>query len=354
MSNPIDMTELIDRLLLVATLNSTLVHFLLSSQIEGKVDQDRVDSLTQGLMRTRQWMENATTTEGIPESTANIMGLIVKRLAQIESLLPKLSVRAHSAAKIAPTAEILSFLDESQEPIKTSEDTKVTSVSTSTPDIVYVRDEEEEEPEEPYVKAQIEDDEWGYIGQQRRLIDQYSKRCHVLLPTFWFEALRELHKYTSKSPYIADIIGEPSKTIIRVIKGLLTEAPGARLLQDLSKRRPQERDLMGSECERIDRAVANYFRGIEPILKGEKLNVQEKIDEAAANFDMFDWGGPELEKRIIKRFNQKAEEALREAESDSDEMRQVILAEVSKLLCKLQLAILAEPRLREILAQMKP
>jgi hypothetical protein len=353
-SDPVDMNELIDRLLLVATLNSTLVHFLLSSQIEGKVDPDRVDSLTQGLKRTRQWMENATTAEGIPESTANIMGLIVKRLSQIESLLPKLSIKAQSAARVAPTAEILSFLDESQKPIETTDETQVISAASRAPDLVSVVDEEEEEPEEPYVKAQMEDDVSGYIGQQRRLIDQYSKRCHVLLPTFWFEVLKELHKYSSKSPYISDIIEEPSKTIIRVIKGLLTEAPGARLLQDLSKRRPQERDLMGSECERIERAVANYFRGVEPILKGEKLRVQDKIDEAAAIFDGFDWGGPELEKRIIKRFNQRTEEALRAAENDSDEMRQVILAEVSKLLCKLELAILAEPRLREILAQMKP
>lgn len=353
MSEPLDLNELIDRLLLVATLNSTLVHFLLSSQIEGKVDPDRVDSLTQGLKRTREWMENATTANGIPESTANIMGLIVKRLSQIESLLPKLSVRAQSAEAVAPTAEILSLLDGGHSSPTQRTEVITSEVTHADSELVPVMDDEEEPPE-PYTKTQIEDDEWGYIGQQRRLIDQYSKRCHVLLPTFWYEVLRELHKYQSKSPYIADIIEEPSKTIIRVIKGLLTEAPGARLLQDLSKRRPQERDLMGSECERIERAVAKYYKGVEPILKGERLRVQEKIDEAAATFDGFDWGGPELEKRIIKRFNQRAEEALREAESDSDEMRQVILAELSKLLCKLQLAILAEPRLREILAQMKP
>ncbi len=352
MSEPIDMNELIDRLLLVATLNSTLVHFLLSSQIEGQVDPDRVDSLTQGLKRTRQWMENATTAEGIPESTANIMGLIVKRLSQIESLLPKLSVRAQTSST-APTAEILSLLDGGHK-APTRTDVVTTETTHSDSGLVSVKGEEEQEPEEPYIKTEIEDDEWGYIGQQRRLIDQYSKRCHVLLPTFWYEVLRELHKYQSKSTYMGDVIDEPSKTVMRVIKGLLTEAPGARLLQDLSKRRPQERDLMGSEIERIERAVANYYRGVEGILKGEKLRVQEKIDEASATFDGFDWGGPELEKRIIKRFNQRAEEALRSAESDSDEIRQVILAEVSKLLCKLQLAILAEPRLREILTQMKP
>ncbi|MCK4483535.1 MAG: hypothetical protein KAU89_01835, partial [Candidatus Thorarchaeota archaeon] len=97
MSEPFPMDELVDRLLLIATLNSTLIHFLLSSQIEGSIDPDRVDSLTQGLKRTRKWMEDATTSEGIPSSTANIMSLIVKRLSQIESLLPKLSIIAKKA-----------------------------------------------------------------------------------------------------------------------------------------------------------------------------------------------------------------------------------------------------------------
>ncbi len=348
------MEELVDRLLLIATLNSTLVHFLLSSQIEGKVDPDRVDSLTQGLKRTRQWMENATTAEGIAESTANIMGLIVKRLSQIETLLPKLSVRAKQS-EATPTAEILSLLDDSQRAAATLTTTeRVVSSPSPSADFVSVVDGAEEEPEDPYIKTDMEDDQWGFIGQNRRFIDQYSKRCHVLLPSFWLEVLKEIHKYQSKSPFMADIIETPSKVFIKVIKGLLTEAPGARLLQDLSKRRPQERDLMASELERIERAVANYFSGLENLLKGEKVRPKEKISEAQATFAGFDWGGPELEKRLIKRLNQRAEEEMHAAEQASDPTRQVIHAEVSKLLCKLQLGILAEPRLREILAMMKP
>ncbi|MGY5876300.1 MAG: hypothetical protein RTU30_11190 [Candidatus Thorarchaeota archaeon] len=355
MSEPIKMEELVDRLLLIATLNSTLVHFLLSSQIEGKVDPDRVDSLTQGLKRTRQWMENATTAQGIAESTANIMGLIVKRLSQIEILLPKLSVRAKQS-EATPTAEILSLLDDSKRATdpRLSSETVVSTASPASTDFVSVLEDSEEEPAEPYTKTDIEDDQWGFIGQNQRFIDQYSKRCHVLLPSYWLEVLKEIHKYQSKSPFMADIIETPSKIFIKVIKGLLTEAPGARLLQDLSKRRPQERDLMASEMERIQRAVANYFSGLENLLKGEKVRPKEKISEAQATFAGFDWGGPELEKRLIKRLNQRAEEELQAAEQASDPTRQVIHAEVSKLLCKLQLGILAEPRLREILAMMKP
>jgi len=71
-------------------------------------------------------------------------------------------------------------------------------------------------------------------------------------------------------------------------------------------------------------------------------------------FDGFDWGGPDLEKRIIKRFNQRCEETLHDAETATDPAKQVIYAEATKLLCKLQHALLAEPRFREILAQMKP
>ncbi|MHA2302033.1 MAG: hypothetical protein ACXACD_13890, partial [Candidatus Thorarchaeota archaeon] len=214
--------------------------------------------------------------------------------------------------------------------------------------------EEEEAPVEPYRKVEVENDEWGLIGQMQRMITSYSKRCHVLLPTFWVDALRELHKYRSDSPYYGDVIELPGRVLVKIVKGLLTEAPGARLLQDLSKKRQQENHLNPSEMERIERAVAKYFTGVVDVLTEKEFKVEDKISEAHASFDSFGWGGPELEKRLIKRINQQCQEALQNAESASDPPRQVIYAEIAKLLTKLQHAILAEPRLREILAQMKP
>ncbi|MHA1246615.1 MAG: hypothetical protein ACTSPE_04755 [Candidatus Thorarchaeota archaeon] len=351
MSSEFRLEDLLDRLLLIETLNSTLIHFILSSQVAGSVDPDRVDSLTQGLMRTRKWIEETLSHEGIPASTANILGLVVKRLSQLESLLPKLSQKAKEAEQRSAAQEILSLLDESA---RRSAATGEGVQPAGAPGIVPLVEAEPEEEAEPYRKVEIEDDEWGLISQTSQLIRQYSKRCHVLLPTFWFEALRELHKYQSPSPFIADAIQIPAEFLTRIIRGLLTEAPGARLLQDLMSSRPQENTLSTTEMERIERAVAKYFAGLEHLLKGEELHVQEKISEAQTAFDGFGWGGPELEKRLIKRINQRCQEALQSAESDSDPHRQVIYAEVTKLLCKLQHAILAEPRLREILAQMKP
>ena len=90
------------------------------------------------------------------------------------------------------------------------------------------------------------------------------------------------------------------------------------------------------------------------VFSRKDVNVAEKILEAQTAFDGFGWGGPDLEKRLIKRINQQCEEALQSAESASDMARQVIYAEITKLLCKLQHAILAEPRPSEILSQMKP
>ena len=344
--------DLIDRLLLIVTLNSTLIHFLLSSQVEESIDPDRVDSLTQGLLRTRKWMEEATTMKGVPPSTQNILSLIVKRLAQIESLLPKLSNKAKEAER-TPTHEILSLLDSGQEAGQAQSGTLAQSQSPET-ELVPLVGEEPVKTVEPYRKVDVEDDQFGLIGQTQRLIQQYSQRCHVLLPTFWLEVLREVHKYRSDSPYIGDAIELPARILVKITKGLLTEAPGARLLQDLMKNRQQESYTSGSEMERIERAVAKYFAGVEGVLKESKVNVKEKILEAQTAFDGFGWGGPELEKRLIKRLNQECEEALHNAESTTDEARQIIYAEVTKMLCKLQHAILAEPRLQEILAQMKP
>jgi hypothetical protein len=348
--------DLIDRLLLIVTLNSTLIHFLLSSQVEGSIDPDRVDSLTQGLLRTRKWMEEATTMKGVPPSTQNILSLIVKRLSQVESLLPKLSDKAKQAEK-NPATEILSFLDGAKAPVGTATPAQAGVTTTDTPsetELVPLVGETETKTVEAYRKVDVEDDQFGLIGQTQRQIQQYSSRCHVMLPTWWLEVLREIHRYRSDSPYLGDVIELPSRILVKITKSLLTEAPGARLLQDLMKSRQQENYLNGSEQERIERAVSKYFQGLEGILKEEDVDVKEKILEAQTAFDGFGWGGPELEKRLIKRLNQQCEEALQSAESASDQARQVIYAEITKLLCKLQHAMLAEPRPREILAQMKP
>lgn len=353
---PMKMEDLIDRLLLISTLNSTLVHFLLSSQVEGYVDPDRVDSLRQGLTRTRKWMEDATVSDDIPASTANIMGLIVKRLSQIENILPKLSERAKRAEAVGgPAQEILSLLD-GEQPTTTLDHvtTESTTATTGSEIVPLVTTPEVEEPEEAYHKVDVEDDEFGLIGQSERMIQQYSKRCHTLLPTFWLEVLRELHRYRSKSTYFGDTLEMPSRVLNTIIKGLLTEAPGARLLQDLAKKRPPENFLDASEQERIERAVARYFSGLEGLLKDEIPDVEDRISDAQIAYQGFEWGGADLEKRIIKRLNQQAEEALQNAQESNDDTRKIIYAEITKLLCKLQLGILAEPRLREILAQMKP
>ncbi len=345
--------DLIDRLLLIVTLNSTLIHFLISTQVEETMDPDRVDSLTQGLLRTRKWMEEATTMKGVPPSTQNIISLIVKRLSQIESLLPKLSNKARQMESGAAAQEILPLLDGKEAPngkITTTDGT----VQTRDVELVPLVGEEKPKPLESYRKVDVEDDLFGLIGQSQRLIQQYSSRCHILLPTFWLESLRELHRYRSDSPFLGDVIELPARILVKIAKGLLTEAPGARLLQDLMKHRQQESYLNGSEMERVERAVTKYFQGVEPVLKEDKLDVKEKILEAQTAFDGFGWGGPDLEKRIIKRLNQEVEEAIQNATSASDPSRQVIYAEIAKLLGKLQHAILAEPRTSEILAQRKP
>ncbi len=344
--------DLIDRMLLLVTLNSTLIHFLLSSQVEGSIDPDRVDSLTQGLLRTRKWMEEATTMKGIPPSTQNILSLIVKRLSQVESLLPKLSDKAKQAEQ-TPAQEILSFLDGTKS-AAVAQPGKSSTPTTVETDLVPLVGGTEVKPVEAYRKVDVEDDQFGLIGQIQRQIQQYSARCHVMLPTWWLEVLREIHRYKSESPYLGDVIELPSRIMVKITKGLLTEAPGARLLQDLLKSRQQENYLNASEQERIERAVSKYFQGLEGILKENDVNVKDKILEAQTAFDGFGWGGPELEKRLIKRINQECQEALQSAESASDKPRQVIYAEITKLLCKLQHAMLAEPRPREILAQMKP
>ena len=100
--------------------------------------------------------------------------------------------------------------------------------------------------------------------------------------------------------------------------------------------------------------MAKYFSGVVNVLTENEIKAKEKIVEAQTHFDAFGWGGPELEKRLIKRINQQSEEAMQSAEASTDPARAAVYAEVTKLLCKLQHAVLAEPRMRQILAEIKP
>jgi hypothetical protein len=359
--------DLIDKILLIETLNSTLVHFILSSQVEGSIDPDRVDSLAQGLQRTRKWIEETTVEEGVPPSTANILSLIVKRLSQLESLLPKLSQRAKQMEMSGATQEILSLLEgtsraaqsameevRSTSPLASPSEGTIAAATPSDSGSIPLISQAQLPKPEPYKKVDVEDDTFGLVGQASSLVQQYSKRCHVLLPIFWLEVLREIHKYRSQSQYMSDAVEIPAQMVSKIIRTLLTEAPGARLLQDLLRTRTQESTLEASEVERVERSVAKYFVGLEPLLKGDSPDVPAKLAEAQNALDGFGWGGPELEKRLIKRINQQCQETLQAAESVTDDQRKVIYAETTKLLCKLQHAILAESRLTAIMAEMKP
>ncbi len=377
MSQQFRIEELIDKILLIETLNATLIHFMLSSEVEGSIDPDRVDALIQGLTKTRVWLEESANEERVPQSIGNILSLLAKRLAQLESLLPKLSRRAKEIERAGTAQEIISLLDgippvtdmrTRSSPTPATPPQQVGSPGIPQNDTTEVMQRVAEQPTlspsstmatrvtptQTFRRVDIEDDQFGLVGQNRYLIEQYSKRCHVLLPIFWFEVMREIHRYRSQSSAMGDVVEIPSQIITKIVKTLLTEAPGARLLQDLLKHREQEDTLQPSEIERVERAVAKYFHGVEDVLRGQLSNVSEKIVEAQNAIDGFGWGGPELEKRLIKRIHQHCQEALQSAESVTDDMRKIIYAETTKLLCKVQHAILAEPRLQAILAEMKP
>ncbi|NWF94920.1 MAG: hypothetical protein HXY34_02150 [Candidatus Thorarchaeota archaeon] len=375
MAQPFRQEDLIDKLLLVETLNSTLIHFVLSTQAEGVIDPDKVDSLIQALTKTRVWLEETINANGIPPSTSNILSLIVKRLSQLESLLPRVSQRAKEVERSGAAQEIISILEGS--PKAASQVTRAVTASAAAPavaaqeavstpgtgteqapssqsDLVPLVKAPELPRPEPFKKVEIEDDEFGLISQTQHIIQQKRNQAHILLPVFWLEVLKEVHRYRSESAHFGDAVEVPGQIVAKIVRVLLTEAPGARLLQDLLKYRNQESTLEPSEIDRVERAVSKYYHGLEELLSGKEVILADKIAEAQNALDGFGWGGPELEKRLIKRIYQQCQETLQEALSVTDVPRQVICAETVKLLCKLQHAVLAEPRLQAILAEMKP
>ncbi len=348
--------ELIDKMLMVSTLNATLIQFLINIHLSQEVDPDKVDSLRQGLARARSWMEEMSLNTSLKSSTVNILSLIVKRIAQIEQLLPDLvnitNIQPVPKPKTGPKpsgaiegAATLPLIQGNAPQASIPQSDLLDLVPTTPP-----------EPEKDEFKRVKEvDDRFGYVANIDRMIEDYSRRAHIIIPLFWGEAIKELHRYTARSEVLDKVIEIPTLAIMSIIKSLLSEAPGARLLIELKHKRPEEKYLSATEEERVRRAVSKYFESASVLLNDEKYNLNSIIAESRREFLSFDWGGPDLEKRILKMLQKKAESHLKKAEDKKlDDVERVIEGLTTKLICQIENAMLAEPRLRTLLAQMKP
>ncbi len=345
--------DLIDKMLMVSTLNATLIQFLINIQLSQEVDPDKVDSLRQGLARARSWMEEMSLNSSLKSSTVNILSLIVKRISQIEQLLPDLVnlSKVHPISKPTPTS---TGMIEGSAPVPTGPIPGQSNPPQSgLLDLIPTTPPEPEKDE--FKRTKDINDRFGYVANIERMIDDYSRRAHIIIPLFWSEAIKELHRYTARTELMDKIIEIPTLAIMSIVKSLLSEAPGARLLIELKHKRPEEKYLSATEEERVRRAVSKYFESASVLLNDAKYNLESIISESRREFLSFDWGGPDLEKRILKMLQKKAESHLKKAEDKkTDEVDRVIEGLTTKLICQIENAMLAEPRLRTLLAQMKP
>ena len=347
--------ELIDKMLMVSTLNSTLIQFLINIQLSQEVDPDKVDSLRQGLARARAWMEEMSLNSSLKPSTTNILSLIVKRIAQIEELLPDLvNYNSGSTIKKPKAAVQKSQHIEGAGPLPlVAGPQKRVQPQSDLLDLVPTTPPELEKDE--FKRNKEINDRFGYVANIDRMIEDYSRRAHIILPLFWSEAIKEIHRYSARTDLMDKIVEIPTLALMSVIKSFLSEAPGARLLIELKHKRPEEKYLSATEEERVRRVVSKFFEGASVLLNDQEYNLSSIIADSRREFLSFDWGGPDLEKRILKMLQKKAEEHLKKAEDKNiDEIERILESLTAKLICQIENAMLAEPRLRTLLAQMKP
>jgi hypothetical protein len=213
--------------------------------------------------------------------------------------------------------------------------------------------EEEEEEKPMFEKIGDPNDEWDYLEHLNRLFETYRQNSHMLLPSYWHSVAKELLSYESDTEEHKFAIKTPTETIYRLIRTFLSEAPFARLLQDM-KQKHSDSDLSFSEIS-IKENIKDYYTHIENHLTNETAS-DKVIIKAEHELETFNMGAASLEKRVLKFIRDVCNNLLTQAKtlSKRNEEESVIYAEATILMSRLNTVMIATPQIEFLLRAMKP
>jgi len=335
--------ELLEKILILTTVNSTLLHLLLSREAGETVSPEQVRQLAHGVKAVRDSVQQAFTPKGkrkgqqIPSFISDTVKVILNRMSRMEEALGKLADRLQDQQP-PPAAE--------SKTVKAAEEGAAREHVEEALDLAGLAGK-------PFQRHLSVHDPNRNLQAIQQLLDRYSAHCHLLLPTYWFEACRELHRYSEPREVISDVTRMAGKAFYNLVRRLLSEAPSAGLLQALYRSRGSEAELTHSEQNRIISDASTFYDHLAEALKSG--SVEEAISEANSALCNFDWGGLDVEKRVVGVFHRSATELRDQAKSKAlTDQQRIISAELSRYICSLTASLHQLPRLRRLLAEMKP
>ena len=330
--------ELLERILILTTVNSTLIHALITLEAEGDLSPKQINQLANGVRAVHDSVKqtlgnsknnNVTSGSSFVDDTIKV---ILTHLGRIESALDSLATSRESKISKAD--------------VKTPIATAHRLVTEATQDLAGLTGK-------PFQRRLSLNDPNKLLPPIQQLLDKYSSRSHILLPNYWFEACRELFRYSEPSEVIAQVTQIASQVFYDLVRRFLAEAPCAGLLQELLRRGTIGTELTSRENTKIVSIAGEFYEQLANALKAD--SVKTSLSEAKRILRSFDWGPPDVEKRVVGVIYRSARELVdRATESKTlSERERIINAELSRYICGLTTNLHTLTRFNQLLTDMK-
>ena len=332
--------ELLERILILTTVNSTLIHALISIEAEQDIGPKQINQLATGVRAVRdsvkQTLANSANNKSASGSSFvdDTIQVILTHLGRIESALEDLAkARGEKPTKI-------------QEAVRESLAATQSLVSEASRDLAELAGK-------PFQRRLSVHDPEKLLPPIQQLLDKYSSRSHLLLPNYWFEACRELFRYSEPREVIMNVAQVAGRVFFDLVRRFLAEAPCSGLLQELGRRGRIRGDLTNTEKNIIIADAREFYDSLANGL--QRNSVKNSVAEAKRALRSFDWGPPDVEKRVVGVFHRSARELVDRAGEGKalSKDERIISAELGRYICKLSASLHSLPRFNQLLADMK-
>jgi hypothetical protein len=330
--------ELLERILILTTVNSTLIHALITIEAEGDLDPNQINQLANGVRAVRKSVKQ-TLIDSKNNQVSSGSSFVDDTIKVIMTHLERIETALDSYAK-SRKAKVSK--DEIKEPLLATQQL----IAEASEDLAGLTGK-------PFQRRLSIFDPDKHLPPIQQLLDKYSSRSHLLLPNFWFESCRELFRYSEPREIIQEVTSIASQVFYTLIRRFLAEAPCAGLLQEISRRGSLGTELTSREHNRIAETSREFYDHLQKALKNN--SVKSSLTEAKRNLRSFDWGPATAEKRVIGVIHRSARELVDKAADSKtlSDVERIITAELSRYICALGTNLHNLPRFNQLLTDMK-
>jgi len=330
--------ELLERILILTTVNSTLIHALFTIEAEGDLEPKQITQLAGGVRAVRISVKQALG-DSKNNAVASGSSFVDDTIKVILTHLERIETALDSYAK---SREEKVSKDEFKEPILATQQL----LAEASEDLAGLTGK-------PFQRRLSIYDPDKLLPPIQQLLDKYSSRSHLLLPNYWFESCRELFRYSEPREVIHEATRIASQVFYNLTRRFLAEAPCAGLLQELARKGTLGTELNSRERNKIAQTSSEFYEQLANALSNS--SVKSSISEAKRNLRSFDWGPADVEKRVVGVIHRSARELVDQAADSKtlSDLQRIIHTELSRYLCALTMVLHSLPRFNQLLTDMK-